>query len=235
MLHICHVNPCDSAVARYGHSVARSTPAPVSSPTSRSAEPEPATPGGDVVLTDASAVRALAHPARLLVIDALYAGKVLTATECAELAGITASAMSYHLRALEKYGLVLRARARGDGRERPWMRAGANLSINLHDKGSRAASMSAAELLVANSTEIDRQRLVAAMHADAESGDDDTWNGTTNYSRSQLVLTPQEARDLTVAINALVEPYLAEHRAESDAPGAQTFSASVSLARDVGV
>jgi DNA-binding transcriptional ArsR family regulator len=235
MLHICLVNPSDPDVARYGHRVARPTPAPASSPGTTSGDQDPATPTGDVVLTDASAVRALAHPARLLVIDALYAGKVLTATECAELAGITASAMSYHLRALEKYGLVLRAQARGDGRERPWMRAGANLSINLRDKGSRTASMSAAELLVANSTEIDRQRLVAAMHADAESGDDDTWNGTTYYSRSQLVLTPQEARDLTVTINALVEPYLAEHRAESDAPGAQTFSASVSLARDVGV
>jgi DNA-binding transcriptional ArsR family regulator len=185
------------------------------------------------VLSDASAVRALAHPARLVVIDALYAGKVLTATECAELAGITASAMSYHLRALEKYGLVRRAEARGDARERPWVRAGANLSIRLGDKGRRASSMSAAELLIANSVEIDRQRIVAAMHADAESGDDDTWSGTTHYARSQLVLTPDEARGLIDAIDALVDPYLAEHRIDSPPAGAVTFSASVALARDI--
>lgn len=185
------------------------------------------------MLSDASAVRALAHPARLVVIDALYAGQVLTATECAELAGITPSAMSYHLRALEKYGLVRRAEARGDGRERPWMRAGANLSISLGDKGGSASSMSAAELLIANSVEIDRQRLVAAMHADAQSGDDRTWDRTTHYSRSQLLLTPDEARELTRAMYDLVEPFLAENRDAASLPDARTFSASTSLARDV--
>jgi hypothetical protein len=93
--------------------------------------------------------------------------------------------------------------------------------------------MSAAELLIANSVEIDRQRLVAAMHADAESGADKTWDGTTHYARSQLVLTPDEARELIAAIDALVYPYLAEHRTEPRTDVAVTFSAAVSLARDV--
>ena len=64
----------------------------------------PPTEPDEVVLTDPAGVRALAHPARLVVIDALYDGEVLTATECAERAGVTPSAMSYHLRALEKAG-----------------------------------------------------------------------------------------------------------------------------------
>ena len=93
--------------------------------------------------------------------------------------------------------------------------------------------MSAAELLIANSVEIDRQRLVAAMHADAASGDDQTWSSTTHYARSQLVLTPDEARALVAAIDALVDPYLAEHRIDAAPEGALTFSGSVSLARDI--
>ena len=66
-----------------------------------------------VELTDPKAIRALAHPARLAVIEELYAGRELTATECAEIAGLSPSAMSYHLRSLEKAGIVERADATG--------------------------------------------------------------------------------------------------------------------------
>ena len=68
-----------------------------------------------VVITDPRAIRALAHPARQRVIDELYNGQVLTATECAEIAGLTPSAMSYHLRALEKWGIIERAEESADG------------------------------------------------------------------------------------------------------------------------
>jgi len=71
----------------------------------------------------------LAHPARLAVLDALFEGGQLTATECAELAGLSPSAMSYHLRALERWGIVERADASDDGRERPWRAAGGGLRI----------------------------------------------------------------------------------------------------------
>ena len=73
-----------------------------------------------VVITDPRAIRALAHPARQRIIDELYSGRVLTATECAELAGLTPSATSYHLRALERWGSIERAEASADGRERPY-------------------------------------------------------------------------------------------------------------------
>ena len=62
--------------------------------------------GKQVVLSDPRAIKALAHPARLAVIDELFAGRELTATECAQVAGLSLSAMSYHLRALEKWGIV---------------------------------------------------------------------------------------------------------------------------------
>ena len=37
-------------------------------------------------------IRALAHPARLAIIDALATGEELTATQCAELTGLSPSA-----------------------------------------------------------------------------------------------------------------------------------------------
>src|SRR5512146_2234938 len=75
---------------------------------------------GDLTLEDPGALRALAHPARLAVVDELYQGNERTSSELAELTGLSPSAMSYHLRALERWGIVERGTPRSDGRERPW-------------------------------------------------------------------------------------------------------------------
>jgi DNA-binding transcriptional ArsR family regulator len=83
-----------------------------------------------VVITDPRAVRALAHKARVEALDELYAASgTRTATELAARCGLSPSAMSYHLRALEKYGLVERAASEGDARERRWRAAGDQLVV----------------------------------------------------------------------------------------------------------
>jgi DNA-binding transcriptional ArsR family regulator len=102
----------------------------------RAADDEP------VRLTDARAIRALAHPARLAVLDALNHGQTLTATEAADIAGLSPSAMSYHLRALAKWGIVREAETgeATDGRERRWERAGAGLQFDPPPRGAEAAT-----------------------------------------------------------------------------------------------
>ncbi|MDN6331299.1 MAG: helix-turn-helix domain-containing protein [Micrococcaceae bacterium] len=81
-----------------------------------------------VVIGDPQAIRALAHEARLEVLEELFASQsTRTATELASRCNLTPSAMSYHLRALEKYGYVERAASEGDGRERRWKAAGDQL------------------------------------------------------------------------------------------------------------
>jgi DNA-binding transcriptional ArsR family regulator len=182
-------------------------------------------PTGEVTLTSPVAVRALAHPARLKVIDALYSGEVLTATECAAIAGITPSAMSYHLRALEKHGIVVRARARGDARERPWMRAGDTLNTRLGDGRQTPAGAAASGLLLESALALDADLLRRALAADSP-------QGTTQYSRDRLVLTEDEARALGEAIRDLVAPYLAEGRRGSRPAGAATYGFSYLVARD---
>jgi DNA-binding transcriptional ArsR family regulator len=184
------------------------------------------------VLTEPAAVRALAHPARLTVIDALYAGEVLTATECAERAGVTPSAMSYHLRALEKAGLVVRAEPRGDARERPWKRAGVDLRIDLGrtpDAEANPASLAAAELLVAQSLELDGQRLLRSLRADAAlpSG---AGRGST-YNRDQILITRDELREVTSRIDAVLAPYRKVNRADPP-PDATLFAAAFILAQE---
>lgn len=83
-----------------------------------------------VVISDPQAIRALAHEARLEALEELFASQASrTATELASRCRLTPSAMSYHLRALEKYGYVTRAPSEGNGRERRWRAAGDQLVV----------------------------------------------------------------------------------------------------------
>src|SRR5215469_14076338 len=94
------------------------------------------------------AIRALAHPARLAIIDALATGDELTATQCAELTGLSPSATAYHLKLLERYGFAEPAALTPDRRERPWRatgrRAGVDLDISTPAGASAAAAVVAA-------------------------------------------------------------------------------------------
>ena len=88
-------------------------------------------PEKQVEITDPKAIRALAHAARLEVISELYSTQVSrTATELAAQTGLTPSAMSYHLRALQKWGIVVPAATAGDARERRWKAAGTDFTIH---------------------------------------------------------------------------------------------------------
>ena len=82
---------------------------------------EPGMPGNPIRLTDPKMMRALAHPGADRDLAHLGLRGPATATECAEVAGLSPSACSYHLRTLAKYGFVEEDRASAaDGRERPW-------------------------------------------------------------------------------------------------------------------
>jgi DNA-binding transcriptional ArsR family regulator len=80
------------------------------------------TPGAQVQrqqVTDARAMRALAHPLRVAVLEAMRRDGEITATEAAERLGESPGNMSWHLQTLAKYGFVQEA-GTGRGRRRPW-------------------------------------------------------------------------------------------------------------------
>jgi DNA-binding transcriptional ArsR family regulator len=110
------------------------------------APPEPPTPPRFTgktheKITDPERMKALAHPARMAVFDFLAGQRVAgfegaTATEIAEVAGMTPSAMSYHLRTLAKAGFIEEAPSRGDARERLWRMKIRSFSIRAEDDAS---------------------------------------------------------------------------------------------------
>lgn len=185
--------------------------------------PGAARPAERVVLRDPRAIKALAHPARLAVIDELFAGRRLTATECGEIAGLSASAMSYHLRALEKWGIVRRSEATTDGRERPWEAAGHGLTV---ESAEPRASAAGEAILVAR--QLDRQRADILGWISNQDESSAPWYDSTVIASTVLWLDPAEAKQLSEDIAAAVGAI--PQRTAADAPaGAQRVRVSFSV------
>jgi DNA-binding transcriptional ArsR family regulator len=163
-------------------------------------------PEKKVEITDPKAIRALAHAARLEVISELYSTQVSrTATELAAQTGLTPSAMSYHLRALQKWGIVEPAATAGDARERRWRAAGSEFTIN---SGGGVASPEFAVL----DLELDafRRRVDAyAKVRDQRRQDSESTEspGLVVLSSNLLYLTPAQRSELTAKVFGLLKEY----------------------------
>jgi DNA-binding transcriptional ArsR family regulator len=70
-------------------------------------------------LRDPRALRAVAHPVRVRLLEELVVAGPATATELSERIGESPANCSWHLRQLAKYGFVEEAGG-GHGRQRPW-------------------------------------------------------------------------------------------------------------------
>jgi DNA-binding transcriptional ArsR family regulator len=162
-------------------------------------------------LQDPRDIRALAHPARMAIIDALASGDELTATECATLTGLSPSATAYHLKLLERYNLAEPAPARKDGRERPW-RATAGARVDL-DPSTPAGAAAAAAVGLAF---LDRSRAVAREFMATVHEEPKEWQDATALANADLWLTAEETGRVTTALAAALEPY--RGRALADRP-----------------
>jgi DNA-binding transcriptional ArsR family regulator len=158
-----------------------------------------------IVLTDPRSIRALSHPARLAAIDELYSGRVATSTELAELTGLTPSAMSYHLRAMEKLGIVERDDSAIDARERPWRAAGKGLSVS---DFPTTAHIAAASLIFGSVFETQRRTLEHYLQNEADLPEE--WRGNGNFDAGALHLTADETRELVEALQEAIKPFRAK-------------------------
>jgi len=94
-------------------------------------------------LTDARTMRALAHPVRIALLEALTLEGAKTATEVGELIGESPTTCSFHLRQLARYGLVEEAGG-GKGRARPWRASSIGFSFaSSHDEPERDVAANA--------------------------------------------------------------------------------------------
>jgi DNA-binding transcriptional ArsR family regulator len=157
---------------------------------------------GKIVLSDPRAIRALAHPARLAIIEALFSGEELTATECASLTGLSPSATSYHLKALERWGIVEAGLARKDGRDRPWKARGR--SIEVSSDGPQSTTLAEAAVL---EVFLDRNRVLAAEFLEHQASEPAQWRDVMELANGDYWLTADEAAEISHAIRSVLGPY----------------------------
>jgi DNA-binding transcriptional ArsR family regulator len=170
-------------------------------------------------------MRALAHPARIEIVEHLSdTGKAVTATECAALVGLSPSATSYHLRELAKYGLVEQAPSRGDGRERLWRGTGTGVQIDLDDESpeTRAATLALVDVYLLR----DLARARAWIERQGEEPAE--WRDASTLMGQRLLLTADELQALSTQIQELMKPYRLRERQNDPPEGARKVSLSYS-------
>lgn len=158
-------------------------------------------------MEDARSIRALAHPARLAIINALATGEELTATQCAQLTGLSPSATAYHLNLLERYGFAEAAPPRPDRRERPWRASGRQTPIDL-DTSTPAGAAAAAAVLAAY---LDTTRAIAVEFAQSSHAEPAEWRDAV-LDNADLWLTVEEFHRVAAELEAVLEPYRARRR-----------------------
>ena len=154
-------------------------------------------------MQDPRDIRALAHPARLAIIDALASGDELTATECAALTGLSPSATAYHLKLLARYDFAEPAPARNDGRERPWRATDRRKLVELDASTPASAAATTAVGLAL----IDRSRALAEAFVATAYEEPEEWQEVASLRNADLWLTAEETRKVTAALAATLEPY----------------------------
>ncbi len=170
--------------------------------TAAAGEGAPGSPASDLApLSDPLAMRALAHPVRVALVEMLGVVDTLTATQASELLGESPANCAFHLRTLAKYGFVEEAGG-GRGRERPWRAADRHISISTTQDDPRAAAAAG----VLGRTWLDRW----IERARQLFGSDSTlpgWEHASGWSRTAVFLTPKETTDLREQMRHLLEKY----------------------------
>lgn len=153
-------------------------------------------------ITDARAMRALAHPVRLALLEALAMEGPLTATEAAELVGETPTTCSFHLRQLARFGFVEEA-GHGPGRRRPWRMASTG-NVFASETGDPEADVAASAL-----EQLFRQRILGHLEewTRSRSSYPREWRDLAQSSEFALFVTADELRHFESRLLGLFMEY----------------------------
>ncbi|MCP2371545.1 DNA-binding transcriptional ArsR family regulator [Agromyces terreus] len=174
-------------------------------------------PGIDHVLPSAS-LKSLAHPLRVRIYDELSAYGPLTASGLGERLGESSGATSYHLRQLERAGLVREDTARGKGRERWWERTPGSIAI----PDARSLPPGSADRLAVKLVEDEwfraREQNFRDYLAEGEHMFGDDWLDTATSDTINLRLTAEQLAELVADIDGVLKKHIDAHK-RTPSPG----------------
>lgn len=181
----------------------------------------------DEIVLEMAALKGLAHPLRVAIIDALSGYGPATASTLAERLGESSGATSYHLRQLEKHGFVREDTTRGRGRERWWERVPRPISLNSTEMSATGADRAASDLVMGEWQRNRQARLGAYLAHGLEAVGKD-WLEASGVMTANLQLTRQQMHDLGEELSAVVDGYLNKYRNQRK-PGARPVQIHVDV------
>jgi DNA-binding transcriptional ArsR family regulator len=149
-------------------------------------------------VNDPKTFRALTHPVRLALLEALSLEGPLTATAAGELIGESPTTCSFHFRQLAKYGFVEEADT-GPGRLRPWkiVNVGMRWSDITEDPETSVAAKSLERMV------FDRALSRLSSYMSTKASFPKVWQEASQNVESILWVTPTELDDANNAILAI--------------------------------
>ncbi len=156
-------------------------------------------------LTDARTLRALTHPVRIALLEALVLHGAMTATEVGERIGESPTTCSFHLRQLAKYGFVEEAGG-GKGRSRPWRLTSVGMQFaTVHDDPETEIAAGALVRMLR-----ERQFSRYRTWLDTNPNFPRRWRDAAGSSETLVYLTAGELEEVSQELLALLRPRFLE-------------------------
>jgi DNA-binding transcriptional ArsR family regulator len=156
---------------------------------------------------DLVALKALAHPLRVQIIEALSTYGSFTASGLAERLGESSGATSYHLRQLEKHGFVHEVDGKGTTRERWWERVPGGLNIGSDAASETQAGRSAATMIF-RQIRYNQEQLLNDFIDRATDEMAKEWLDGATITTMSANLTPTQLKHFTTEYMKLAEKYI---------------------------
>ncbi|WP_353942021.1 helix-turn-helix domain-containing protein [Streptomyces sp. HUAS MG91] len=171
-------------------------------------------------IADLATLKAFGHPLRMRLYGALKMRGTATASQLVDDLddGTAVSLVSYHLRKLAEHGLIEEAERRegGDARERWWQAAQETLRIE--SKDFRDSPEGAAAHTALSRVMYDQRRDHYLRFLEQRAGWSAEWQDAHDSSDFMARLTPDELKDMTAELHAVVARYT-EHGRTADPEG----------------
>lgn len=165
-------------------------------------------------VTDPRAVRALAHPLRLDLIEALGVLGPATAARCGRQLGVSQASCSFHLRQLARYGFVEEAPPGNDRRERTWR------LTDVEQSWSSTGPDPVVDQLDRVFVQREADRLLGWIGRDDQPAD---WRDAAFVGGATVPVTADELRELRGQLRAVLEPYVRRLTDPTDRPAGARF------------
>jgi DNA-binding transcriptional ArsR family regulator len=188
------------------------------------AERRPSLDGGAAAMKDDRdldlvTLKALAHPLRVQIFDILSIYGSFTASGLAERLGESSGATSYHLRQLEKHGLVREVEGKGTSRERWWERTPGAINIGSPDATDTPAGRSAATTIF-RQIRYNEERLLTEFVDRAMDELPKEWQDGSAIATMNSRLTADQLREFSLEVMALADKYVIPFK-NQNVPGAR--------------